>query len=291
MSYHHRALTYPTFAKALPIAVCLAFAVSAWSHADISVRVTVTNNAPSGGTYLTPVWVGFHDGSFDSYDGGTASAPELERLAEDGNASDLANTFAAGGTLAGSGSQDGAERRQGMLGAGPIAPGQTLTQTFDINDDGSNTYFSYASMVLPSNDYYVANGNPFAHSLADLIQNGDTVSFDVFGVNDAGTEINDFATSAGNGLFSSLGLPGGQSGPNQGADQNGVNQNVLFPFIGFLNRPSDADTNPDFAKLNFSDGSQYPRGLLTFNISAVPEPGSAAILGLGAIIALVRRRR
>ena len=37
---------------------------------------------------------------------------------------------------------------------------------------------------------------------------------------DAGTEINDFATSAGNGLFPGLG--GGQMGPNQGADENGV---------------------------------------------------------------------
>ena len=33
------------------------------------IQVTVTNNAPAGGAYLTPVWLGFHDGSFDSYNG------------------------------------------------------------------------------------------------------------------------------------------------------------------------------------------------------------------------------
>jgi len=47
-----------------------------------SVTVTIENLAPMGGTFLTPVWVGFHDGGFDLYDNGAAVSAELERLAE-----------------------------------------------------------------------------------------------------------------------------------------------------------------------------------------------------------------
>ena len=33
-----------------------------------SVTVKIENLAPANGGYLTPVWVGFHDGGFDVYD-------------------------------------------------------------------------------------------------------------------------------------------------------------------------------------------------------------------------------
>ena len=262
--------------------------------ADTVLEVTVTNNAPGGGVYLTPVWFGFHNGSFDSYDGGTASAFELERLAEDGNASFLADTFASGGTLAGNGSQLGSERVQGLLGGGPLAPGAAASQFVTVSDDGSNQYFSYASMVLPSNDYYIANGNPFAFDLSDIIENGGEFSFDVFQVNDAGTEVNDFSTSAGNGLFPQLKLTSGQGGPDEGADENGVNRNVLSPFAGFLNAPFDADTDPNFALLNFNDRANYPNGLATVTIrsvNVVPEPTTFVLLATGVSAVLIRRRR
>jgi hypothetical protein len=29
------------------------------------LRVTIKNTSEPGGTFLTPVWLGFHDGSFD----------------------------------------------------------------------------------------------------------------------------------------------------------------------------------------------------------------------------------
>ena len=60
----------------------------------MALNVSVTNNAPVGGVYLTPAWVGFHNGSFDSYDGGTPSSAGLQQLAEDGNTSGLSAEFA-----------------------------------------------------------------------------------------------------------------------------------------------------------------------------------------------------
>jgi len=74
------------------LAVCLTFVTNL--QAQQQVRVTVSSNAPVGGVALTPVWVGFHDGSFDSYNGGLSSQVGLERLAEDGNNSVLAADFA-----------------------------------------------------------------------------------------------------------------------------------------------------------------------------------------------------
>ena len=278
------------------IALSLIFVVTVYGSSLVNadqVLVTFTNNAPTNGTYITPLWVGFHDGSFDSYDGGTASSVELERLAEDGNTAPISATFGSGGTLVGSGSQNGADRIQGVLAnGGPIAPGETVSALFDLDAGGANDYFSYAAMVLPSNDYYIANGNPFAHSVADLLAGGNSISFDIFAVNDAGTEVNDFAFSAGNPLFPKASLLNGQTGPNQGTDQFGVNQNVLFPYSGFLNAPGNADTNPGFAALNFGNSSLYPRGLGTITISrAIPEPASATLLGATCVAWLLRRKR
>lgn len=36
--------------------------------AQTQVIVNIENLAPQQGTFLTPVWVGFHNGNFDIYD-------------------------------------------------------------------------------------------------------------------------------------------------------------------------------------------------------------------------------
>ena len=160
----------------LSAAATAALIAGAASQASaLSLKVTITNIAPAGGTILTPVWVGFHNGSFDSYDGGTASAPELERLAEDGNTAPLSSVFGANGTLVATGTAQVGTRVQDTLG-GLLTPGNFVTNTFAVDNTGANRYFSYASMVLPSNDYYIANGNPLAHDLSSLTL-GDTLSF------------------------------------------------------------------------------------------------------------------
>ena len=95
--------------------------------------------------------------------------------------------------------------------------------------------------------------------------------------------MNDFATSAGNGLF---GIPGGQGGPNQGADQNGVNVNVASPYANFLNPPGGGVA----PELNFNS---YQNGIARVDVEAVPVP--APIMLMGAVIAgagfVARRRR
>ena len=251
----------------------------------LPVTVTITNNSSGLGVGLAPVWVGFHNGSFDSHNIGEAASSELETLAEVGSPAPLSSTFAANGTLAASALAQTGNRVQGNTGL--LAQGATQTLVFDVATDGSNNFFSYASMILPSNDYFIANDNPFGIDLSSILSSGGEINFDIGlpgSIKDAGTEINDFAFSAGNPL---VGLPGGDA-PN-GADENGVVALVDNAFAGFLNTPGGFDIAP----INFNDTGLYPNGIASIRISAasVPIPGTLALAGLGLFALFTQRRK
>jgi hypothetical protein len=159
-----------------------------YSSREVEVTVVIENLAPAGGTYLTPVWVGFHDGSFDTYDSGAPISVALERLAEDGNTGPLSMSF----------DDSGAGNAQATIlsdsGIPPLAPGETATMTFTLDGrDAANRYFSYASMVIPSNDAFIANGDPREHRIFNRGGQFKGADFVVYGgsVNDAGSELND----------------------------------------------------------------------------------------------------
>lgn len=170
-------------ATVVPGAVLASSLAGTASSGDMyAVRVEVENLAPAQGTLQTPVWSAMHDGSFDTYDRGAPMSAELERLAEDGTTGPLSAVFDASGagvdaTIAGPG--------------GPLAPGDSGSHLFIAH--GDQQYFSYASMVIPSNDAFVSNGDPLSIRLFDdsgtpvvseLIVTGSEVL-------DAGTEVND----------------------------------------------------------------------------------------------------
>ncbi|NES75910.1 MULTISPECIES: spondin domain-containing protein [Okeania] len=281
--------------KALLTLVSVSSVITTASVAQaLTLKVEVENLGLDGGVALTPVWVGFHDGSFDSYNGGLPSEKGLERIAEDGNTMPISIDFLANKTYVQGGmsgvfdSTQVGTRVDGAIGGGPITAETMAMSTFDVTPDESNRWFSYVSMVLPSNDYYVANGNPFAWDLMDLFTgNQSQISFNIGlpgTVNDAGTEVNNFSTSAGNGLFPEL--PAGQGGQNQGADENGVNANVADPYANFLNRPTNFDTA--FADLDFNDTTLYPNGIASITISVESQsvPESSTTVGLMAMVGL-----
>lgn len=205
------------------------------------VTVTVENLAPNKGNFLTPVWVGFHDGSFDSYDGGASlnGFPGTESLAEDGATDQISNQFES---VVGPGAVQDAIVAN--LAPGPLAPGTAGTERFVLESTlESNRYFSYASMVIPSNDAFIANGNPLAHPIFDAAGNFIGAEFLILGsdVNDAGTEINDELRQ--NTAFF------GQAAPNTGVAENGVVTN----HPGF-NPPGSGGIldAPRFANANFT---------------------------------------
>ncbi|MEM1310044.1 MAG: spondin domain-containing protein [Cyanobacteria bacterium P01_H01_bin.153] len=173
------------------------------------LTISVENLAPENGTSLTPFWFGFHNGSFDTYDRGRPASEGLERIAEDGTTDAITNEFA----------QAGFGTVQGVVGAAPIGPGETVEFEVTIDgDDPGSRYFNYASMVLPSNDFFVANGNELAHEIFDEDGNFIGADFVVPGsaVLDAGTEVND-ELPASTAFF-------GQSEPDTGTEENGVIQ-------------------------------------------------------------------
>lgn len=153
----------------------------------VKVTVTIENLSPSSGLFLTPVWVGFHDGNFDTYDLNASASPALERLAEDGNNAPLSKEFTASVP---NGVEATITDPSGV--SGPFDPGSRVSQKFNL-DPATNRFFSYATMVIPSNDAFIGNANPQAHELFDAEGNfTGPISFTVLGrqVKDSGTEAN-----------------------------------------------------------------------------------------------------
>lgn len=156
-----------------------------------TLKVTVENVAPPKGNVLSQIWFGFHDGSFITHSLGSPASSALERLAEDGNSGPLTNDFC----------RSGAGIVQGTLfGSDDILnstfPGSTTSLKVVLDGSlPSSRYFSYAAMVIPSNDAFIANEDPVAHQIFDDEGNFIGAEFIVLGneVLDAGTEVNDEA--------------------------------------------------------------------------------------------------
>lgn len=236
-----------------------------------SFQITVQNLAPANGTYLTPVWGGFHHGSFDLFDSGSAASPALERLAEDGNLMPLRADFAAAAPAG----------VDGVAGMAPIAPGASVSFTVTLDPLSADTrFFSYASMIIPSNDAFIGNGNPAAFQVFDLSGNQLLSSFMVSGASvwDAGTEMNDE-------------LPANTAFLGQAAPDTGVAQGGLVGLHGGFNMPGTGGIldNAMFSAANFAAGG-YQVAQIT--ITPVPEPEEWAVVGAAGLIgfALWRRR-
>lgn len=170
--------------------------------ATTPIEIVVENLADDSGLHLTPFWTGFHDGGFEIGRGGASAGSfgGLEELAEEGNTAPISTRFqTADPTWV-----DAIISAPG--GFGPVLePGESIRSQFSVSDAESNRYFSYASMVIPSNDAFIANLNPLAYEIFDgagrLIR---TRTIEIYGnqIWDAGTEVND---SGGGAAFSTEG--------------------------------------------------------------------------------------
>ncbi|MFK7944571.1 MAG: spondin domain-containing protein [Paracoccaceae bacterium] len=184
------------------------------------VTVTVTNNLSEGGTFLTPVWFGFHDGAnFDLYDRGGPVSAGLESLAEDGAIDTIDAEF---GAAAGQNGVSSVVLGDTGVG-GPIDPSETASTTINVDPTlVGQGFFTWASMVIPSNDAFLASpGNPLTDAIFDADGNFTPLTITRTGADvlDAGTEVNTETDAA----FLN------QTAANTGVDQDGVvNQHQGF---------------------------------------------------------------
>ncbi len=246
-------------------AVCLMTATAAAEQ----ITVRIENLAPVDGTWLTPVWVGFHDGSFDTYDLGSAASVAIERIAEDGDAMPLMNAF----NMSGAGNVQGVI--PGGMGNPPYAPGELGSMVFDLNpNSATDRYMSFASMLIPSNDAFIGNDDPMMFEVFDNAGNFQPISFFVSGamVRDAGTEVNTEAPMD-TAFF-------GQTTPNTGPTEGGV----IHQHRGYM-RPGSGGIldDPMFANADFITPN-YPIA----QVFVTPEPATVGLLALGGL-ALLRR--
>ncbi|MCH6258507.1 spondin domain-containing protein [Puniceicoccaceae bacterium K14] len=183
----------------LPLAVLAGVSVEA-----SSIKITVENLSPDDGIWFTPVFLGFHDGSFDTFDAGSAASGSIEALAEGGDTSGLMGDI---GSVSGA---IGHTLVQDTTAMGPpgvlFNPGSSNSYTFDL-DSTDNRYFSFASMLLPSNDAFFGNDDAMGYELFDI--NGD---FNYgFEVNIYGSDIWDSGTEENDGMGAPFSMIGGVS--------------------------------------------------------------------------------
>lgn len=255
--------------RTLCFALLLGLTSAATAQAQQNIQVKVENLQPNSGFYFTPVWLAFHDGSFDFFDEGVAASASLEALAEGGDFSGLEADFinsAAGQSTA-------LFDPEGFAGAPVFDPGSE--ESLIINIDANQRYLSFASMIIPSNDSFFGNDDAMQWELLDGAGNfvGD-FSFELTLADlwDSGTEVND-------GLGAAFSANGGTSTDEGGVVSAGPD---LSNFDG-------TDTVAG-STIDFSAASSSPVFRLT--VSAVPEPTSLGVLGaLGCSVLLLRRRR
>ena len=229
------------------------------------LKISVDNLTAPNGVYMAPIWTGIHDGSFDFYDSGTSASSSLKSLAEDGDSSSLSADFSSQSP---SGSDSVIVGTNGV--AGPIDSGETASTTLTVNDEATNRYFSYAGMLIPSNDAFI--GNDDAQSIEIFDTDGEFLGAKEFivkgaDVKDAGTEVNTEQDAA----FIN------QTAPNTGLDENSVIGSHTG-FIGSVGNPGGTPvilggTNAAGGAIDptAADFTQVDFDLLKFHINVVNE--------------------
>ena len=195
---------------------------------DREVIVTIENLAPENGVFLTPVWVGFHNGSFNLFDPGGLASNALERIAEDGDASVLSAEFAA---VAG-GIDEVILAPDGIPDAPVFDPGDSSMAQFILASE-TNRYMSFASMIIPSNDAFIGNSNPMAIEIFDAVgtfKGKQIITILGSMIWDAGTELNTEMDAA----FLN------QTDPNTGE----TTSCPVLPHPGFLGSAANAGSVP-----------------------------------------------
>ncbi len=131
---------------------------SSGSAAIVNLTITIENLAPTNSVSFAPTRVGFHNGTFDPFMIGATAQAAIVSIAEGGGGDAWFPALAAADPNSVSGSV--------VANGGPAVPAgnagglsNTASKTFRI-DTNSQGFFSFANMVVPSNDLFLGNDSP-----------------------------------------------------------------------------------------------------------------------------------
>jgi hypothetical protein len=247
----------------------LGLAISAQA-AQVNVKVTAENLVAANGIGFAPLHVGFGNGSFDAFNLGGLAGEAIISVAEGGSGSAWFPAFAA--------AEPGSTRGT-VVNGGPLLPGAMAMHSFVV-DSSANRYFSFAAMVIPSNDLFIGNDNPMAYQLfgAGGAQQISSITVKANEIWDAGSEVFDPAAAA----F----VVGGSN--DLRTPQNSV---VAFNFAE-LAAFNGLTTGAGYM-LNSQIRGDTEVYRISFEVTPVPEPSTYAMLlaGLAAVGGLARRRQ
>lgn len=230
----------------------------------VQLQVTVENLAPANSIAFSPLSVSFHSGIFDSFDLGSAANLGVASIAESGNGAEWFSAFAAADASA----------TTGAIGGGPLTPGATASATFTV-DAATSRFFSFGSMVVPSNDSFIGNDSPTAYQLFDAAGNLAISEITQYGddIWDAGSEVN--------GVFGAAFIAG-----SAGADRIAEN-GVITRSYTHLDQFNGLETGAGYT---FDRQFAGDDAIYRISFAVVPTPGALSLLGMGGLVALRRRR-
>jgi len=236
------------------------------------LKITVTNDQPSGGFAFSPVWLGAQDGTYQTFTSGTAVSPALQAVAE------LADTSLISAAFAGHGSET-------TVGSAPYGPGSSASGILRVADPAVSRYLDFASMVVPSNDFFFANQDPKTYQLFDSAGRfTGPLTIQIYGGNvwDAGSEVDNINFGAafvvGDNIHDHVAANGLVSrvfgGPND--------------FSSYLNSINGKATPYGYDISHIITSNDL---IATITVQSVPEPSTLVMFGIGAIGLMIGARR
>lgn len=282
--------------------------LTASSAQAFRLKITVQNISQEQGVFFSPFWLGFHDGSFDTFTPGEKASLPLEIIAEDGivglelitpefaDLIDAAMFFGATlpdpqDTIAALFAVAEPDGIQSIAFANVFGfpPSSQSSYFVDINPTIQNA-LSYASMVVPTHDGFVADIDPIALFSPEgvfLPQQIQIRGADVF---DAGTEETVEDPNTTPILFDP---------PERffGAVRQGIPEDEVIKMHPLLKEPGQGGflDIPRYVNSDFSRRPNETYALITVEQVSVPEPstilGIGIMLGIGGLIDRLRSRK